>query len=74
MSTNIRISISDRCTEISCTHNGKRVDMRRPESVHNVAGMLHDISFQMLGSSNEQLINKANENKTDRDSNQEGVR
>lgn len=73
MNTNIRISMSDRCTEISCTHNGKRVDMRSPESVHTVAGMLHDICMQMLGHSNEQLVKKWHETKTDRDSNQEGV-
>lgn len=73
MATNIRISISDRCMEISCTHNGKRVNMTANESIHNVAGMLHDISMQMLWHSNEQLIKKANEDNTERECNQEGA-
>lgn len=74
MAITVKITISDHRATIVCTSDGKVVDMQNPKSIQNVAGMVVDVSNNLLEVS-KQMINHCNklnyEAKSESERNQE---
>ncbi len=74
MAITVKITISDHGATITCTSDGKVVDMQNPKSIQNVAGMVVDVSNNLLEVS-KQMINHCNkfnyEAKSESERNQE---
>ena len=49
----IKVRIKDDSLEISCSKNGKRVDMTIPSNVYNIAGVLVEVSTKMIKYNNQ---------------------
>ena len=53
MEMRIKVRIKDDSLEISCSKNGKRVDMTIPSNVYNIAGVLVEVSTKMIKYNNQ---------------------
>ena len=76
MATTIKITISDHGATITSMSGGKAVNMQDLKSIQNVAGMIVDVSNNILEVSR-QMINHSNklnyEANAERERNQEGA-
>lgn len=57
--TKIRITADEQDgISVSCSYDGKKLDMTVPSNIANIAGVLAEVSCRMMKHNNEQLIKK----------------
>ena len=49
----IKVRLKDDSIEVSCSKNGKRVDMTIPSNISNIAGVLAEVSTKMIKYNNQ---------------------
>ena len=49
----IKVRLKDDSIEVSCSKNGKRVDMTVPSNISNIAGVLAKVSIKMIKYNNQ---------------------
>ena len=53
MEMRIKVRLKDDSLEVSCSKNGKRVDMTIPSNISNIAGVLAEVSTKMIKYNNQ---------------------
>ena len=53
MEMRIKVRLKDDSIEVSCSKNGKRVDMTVPSNISNIAGVLAKVSIKMIKYNNQ---------------------
>ena len=53
MEMRIKVRIKDDSLEVSCSKNGKRVDMTISSNISNIAGVLAEVSTKMIKYNNQ---------------------
>ena len=48
MEMRIKVRLKDDSLYVSCSKNGKRVDMTIPSNISNIAGVLTEVSTKMI--------------------------
>ena len=53
MEIRIKVRLKDDSIEVSCSKNGKRVDMTISKNISNIAGVLAEVSTKMIKYNNQ---------------------
>ena len=53
MEMRIKVRLKDGSIEVSCSKNGKRVDMTVTSNISNIAGVLSKVSIKMIKYNNQ---------------------